>query len=186
MRFKVKDLLITILPKKTVIADAECDDDCGATERGRCAACTPRTDAGFDCGRCTPRTDPVGICGGCTPLTDPTGFRCGGCTPLTDLTGLRCGGCTPLTDPTGLRATDRPGVFDIESHRQELERQLRALRAYEEALEEEPSKDDLERAIEALRKDEKRLEEALDGVRSLRRELEERLRDKDGGDKDEG
>ncbi len=184
MRFKVKDLLITILPKKTVIADAECsEEDCGATERGACGACTPRTDAGFGRGGCAPRTDHPGICGGCTPLTDPTGpgFHCGGCTPLTDPTGFRCGGCTPLTDFTGLRPTDRPGVFDIESHRQELERQLRALRAYEEALEEEPSKEDLLRAIEALKKDEKRLEEALDAVRCLREELEEKLRNRDGG-----
>ncbi len=153
MRFKVKDLLITILPKKTVIADAECHEEDSPGERGGCGACTPRTDAGFGCG-------------GCTPVTDPT--------------GLRCGGCTPVTDPTG-RIPQRPGVFDIESHRQELERQLRALRAYEEALEEEPTEAELTRAVEALSKDEERLEEALAAVRSLREELEEKLREREGG-----
>ncbi len=167
MRFKVKDLLITILPKKTVIADAECHEEDSPGERGGCGACTPRTDAGFGCG-------------GCTPVTDPTGLRCGGCTPVTDVTGFRCGGCTPVTDPTG-RIPQRPGVFDIESHRQELERQLRALRAYEEALEEEPTEAELTRAVEALSKDEERLEEALAAVRSLREELEEKLREREGG-----
>lgn len=191
MRFKVRDLMIAVLPESGG-GEAPQQLVCNPTLAGctRCTACTDCTRCtGCTCSACSNCTG----CTGCTPCSDCTG--CTGCTNgCTNCTYTACGGgscgctgasgcnlcstaCTVCTDLTcGGFASKGPleGIAAQPEALAQLKEQLRQAMAQVEEQERALDESMLPQTIDEVDQLEAKLQAALEELRARRETLQQR------------